>query len=272
MLRAGYVETFEGGRGPLEAARCELRTGAGGIRIDDFVGCVRLPPGVGFDPGGIGKGLAADLVAHELLDLGAAGACVNVGGDVRVIGDPGEGDAWRIAIDDPRVPGARLARAAPVRRRGGDELAASAPMGASRRGGPTSPHRSRDRYERIDAADRGHRRRLRGLARRVLDEGSDRRRAARAGARRNNWAQPRSRLAEDGSWTTPTWARFAEGPAEVAAMSSQIWWYTAPRRRGRRLGPAECERRLGAVPLDPLPAPAVSRPRGRSTCTGSSGA
>ena len=62
---------------------------------------MRLPFGVGFDPGGIGKGLAADLVAGELLAHGAAGACVNIGGDLRVTGEPPHGGAWRVAIDSP---------------------------------------------------------------------------------------------------------------------------------------------------------------------------
>ena len=38
------------------------------------------------DLGGIGKGHAADLLTAELLDHGADGVCVNLGGDVRVGG------------------------------------------------------------------------------------------------------------------------------------------------------------------------------------------
>jgi thiamine biosynthesis lipoprotein len=68
---------------------------------------VRLPAGIGFDPGGIGKGLAADLVVAELLAAGAEGACVNLGGDVRVRGAGPDGGAWTVSIDHPT-------RAAPV--------------------------------------------------------------------------------------------------------------------------------------------------------------
>ncbi len=57
--------------------------GCRGIVIDPIVGAVTLPSGVELDLGGIGKGLAADLVVDELLAAGAAGACVNVGGDLR---------------------------------------------------------------------------------------------------------------------------------------------------------------------------------------------
>lgn len=58
----------------------------------------RLPAGTALDAGGIGKGLAADLVAGELLRAGAAGAMVSIGGDLRVAGcGPNDGD-WVIAI------------------------------------------------------------------------------------------------------------------------------------------------------------------------------
>ena len=66
-----------------------------------------LPEGVGFDPGGIGKGLAADLVVERLLRDGAAGACVNVGGDLRVEGQPRRGAAWAVDVAHPLRPGAR---------------------------------------------------------------------------------------------------------------------------------------------------------------------
>ncbi len=55
------------------------------------------PAGVGFDPGGIGKGLAADLVVAELLAAGAEGACVHIGGDLRVEGC----GPWRVDVADP---------------------------------------------------------------------------------------------------------------------------------------------------------------------------
>jgi thiamine biosynthesis lipoprotein len=62
---------------------------------------VALPVGMGFDPGGIGKGLAADLVAAELVDAGAQGVCVNMGGDLRVLGQSPTGTGWTLAIDHP---------------------------------------------------------------------------------------------------------------------------------------------------------------------------
>jgi FAD:protein FMN transferase len=100
VLRAGYTASFD--QLPLLVGGSVSRLGRGcaGIELDPSLCAVRLPRDVGFDPGGIGKGLAADLVVDELLAAGADGACVNLGGDVRVAGAPPE-DSWAIAIDHP---------------------------------------------------------------------------------------------------------------------------------------------------------------------------
>lgn len=68
--------------------------------IDAQDDVVQLPAGVRLDLGGVGKGLAADLVAQGLVDRGAASACVSLGGDVRVAGTPPEG-GWRIPVEHP---------------------------------------------------------------------------------------------------------------------------------------------------------------------------
>jgi len=62
---------------------------------------VRLPADSGFDPGGIGKGLAADLIVEELMNGGAVGACVNLGGDLRVAGLAPNGGSWIVAVKHP---------------------------------------------------------------------------------------------------------------------------------------------------------------------------
>jgi thiamine biosynthesis lipoprotein len=69
----------------------------GRIVLDRDAGTVCLPAAAGFDPGGIGKGLAADLVTADLVAAGVAGACVNVGGDLRVWGCGPRDNGWRIA-------------------------------------------------------------------------------------------------------------------------------------------------------------------------------
>ncbi len=79
------------------------------IEIDHVVGAVTLPPGLRIDLGGIGKGLAADLVVDELIAAGADGACVNVGGDLRVRGTAPSADGW--VMDVEPMPGLRIALA-----------------------------------------------------------------------------------------------------------------------------------------------------------------
>ena len=74
------------------------------IELDEAVQTVNLPVGVRLDPGGIGKGLAADIIAEEALAAGATGVLVDIGGDIRVAG-PGPADgAWIVDVDDPLRP------------------------------------------------------------------------------------------------------------------------------------------------------------------------
>ena len=73
----------------------------GSVRIDAEHGVVQLPVGTALDPGGIGKGLAADLIGQEMLRAGATGTLIEVGGDVMATGTSPTGEAWRIAVDDP---------------------------------------------------------------------------------------------------------------------------------------------------------------------------
>jgi thiamine biosynthesis lipoprotein len=77
-------------------------------------GTVAVPDGVGIDLGGIGKGLAGDIVVAELLDAGADGACVNLGGDLRAAGRPPAGDDWVISVEHPRDHSIEVARVAIV--------------------------------------------------------------------------------------------------------------------------------------------------------------
>lgn len=69
-----------------------------------------MPPGLSIDPGGIGKGLAADWVTNFLVTNGALGAMVNLGGDLRVMGQAPSSDGWVISIPDPQVEGDELVR------------------------------------------------------------------------------------------------------------------------------------------------------------------
>jgi len=102
IIRAGYDRSFELLGPETPAGFSRLGAGADDIMIDGDA--VRLPSGTGFDPGGIGKGLAADVVAAELTAAGASGVCINLGGDVRVKGTGPDGDqGWTIALEHPHA-------------------------------------------------------------------------------------------------------------------------------------------------------------------------
>jgi thiamine biosynthesis lipoprotein len=98
VVRAGYDRTFADlPPDRREAPPSRWRRGAETIRVGD--GLARLAKGVAFDPGGIGKGLAADIVAAELVHQGAERVLVDIGGDLRVAGRPPAG-GWSIALPD----------------------------------------------------------------------------------------------------------------------------------------------------------------------------
>jgi thiamine biosynthesis lipoprotein len=118
LVASGYDRTFDelepegaaAGESASDPSVAVAVPGPAGIEVDERVGLVVLPPGCRIDLGGIGKGRAADLVIEQLLGAGALGACVDLGGDVRVGGlTVGGGDDWIIAVDDPFEPGRDLA-------------------------------------------------------------------------------------------------------------------------------------------------------------------
>ncbi len=62
---------------------------------------VRLARGLSIDLGGIGKGLAADIVADELIVAGANSAYVSLGGDIRAAGEPVDQNGWQVPLLHP---------------------------------------------------------------------------------------------------------------------------------------------------------------------------
>lgn len=68
------------------------------ILVDPASSVVLSPAGTTLDPGGIGKGLAADLVAAEAMAGGAAGVLVSIGGDLRVQGRAPQDGGWAIDV------------------------------------------------------------------------------------------------------------------------------------------------------------------------------
>lgn len=97
VIRAGYDRTFD--QIGSASGHSLLTAGAERIAVDGNV--VTIPAGVGFDPGGIGKGLAADMVAVATIRAGADGVCVNMGGDVRTAGPGPDDGTWTVAVEHP---------------------------------------------------------------------------------------------------------------------------------------------------------------------------
>ena len=113
LVELGYDRTFDDvvGAAPGPATPTPTPTprrppigeplrGPSPLRLDAALGTATLTGGAAFDPGGIGKGHAADLVSAELLGAGAVGALVNLGGDLRVRGS-NDADSWRIDVRNP---------------------------------------------------------------------------------------------------------------------------------------------------------------------------
>jgi thiamine biosynthesis lipoprotein len=118
VIAAGYDRSFEQLDGRAGATDVTRRSesepvvvpGCEGIELDPVVSDVRLPEGVRIDPGGIGKGLAADLVVAETMAAGARGVLVNLGGDIRVVGESPDGSPWTVGVEDPFDPEREIAR------------------------------------------------------------------------------------------------------------------------------------------------------------------
>lgn len=69
------------------------------VIVDPLGETITLPVGMVLDPGGIGKGLAADLAVVGLLSAGAAGALVSIGGDLAMAGESPHPDGWVVEVE-----------------------------------------------------------------------------------------------------------------------------------------------------------------------------
>jgi thiamine biosynthesis lipoprotein len=102
---AGYATSRDGsGRASTRAGSRPRGCTIADVAIDPATATVVVPAGIGLDPGGIGKGLAADIVVTELLAGGTGGALVSVGGDLAAAGTPPTAQGWYVAIEDPFDP------------------------------------------------------------------------------------------------------------------------------------------------------------------------
>lgn len=104
---AGYDRSIEHVRATpsLVAGKCRPAMGPEGwaeVRINRGRNEASLPQAMRIDLGGLAKGAFVDRLASEFGSW--PGGCIDAGGDLFVWGSPPEGDAWRIAIEDPRHP------------------------------------------------------------------------------------------------------------------------------------------------------------------------
>lgn len=101
VIANGYDRTF-GQLGEHTTTRTAAPSpGAHDIAIDDERQTVQFPRGLGFDPGGIGKGLAADLAADEIIGRGAEGVLVDIGGDITCRGRGPMDGLWVVDVEHP---------------------------------------------------------------------------------------------------------------------------------------------------------------------------
>lgn len=106
LIAAGYDRTFDDGPGP--GGPTTPAPGLADVAVDTDTGVVVAPADVRFDLGGIGKGHAADLLVDHLLEQGATGTAVTIGGDARVAGDCPFADGWPIHTAEADGPIAHL--------------------------------------------------------------------------------------------------------------------------------------------------------------------
>jgi FAD:protein FMN transferase len=110
LVAAGYDRTFDELREREPSKAVGWRAGA---RVDvDLRGArARVEPGAAVDLGGIGKGFSAKRAVEAMARAWPKlpGGFVDLGGDLAFHGISPDGGAWRIAIADPRRPGATLA-------------------------------------------------------------------------------------------------------------------------------------------------------------------
>ncbi|MBP3313087.1 MAG: FAD:protein FMN transferase [Oscillospiraceae bacterium] len=75
------------------------------LEIDKENSTVRLTdPKASVDVGALGKGYATEMAAKHLSAQGCNGYVLNIGGNIRTIGDKPDGSGWRTGFKDPKDP------------------------------------------------------------------------------------------------------------------------------------------------------------------------
>lgn len=102
LVKAGYDTSLAGdGRKSCIPMPTTMKPSASDIVIESIDGTTfcRLLGAATLDPGGLGKGLAADIIAERLVLDGATGVLVSMGGDIRCIGESPDPTGWVVEIE-----------------------------------------------------------------------------------------------------------------------------------------------------------------------------
>ena len=101
LVRLGYDRDFAQVRDDATALRLPAAPAPGwrSVVFDPMLREVQVPAGVVLDLGATAKALAADRAAVAIAAALGCGVLVNLGGDIRVAGDPPPG-SWRVGIAD----------------------------------------------------------------------------------------------------------------------------------------------------------------------------
>lgn len=103
VLAAGYTTSqVDPARVTTLPASAQSPGNLASIRIEGNT--VTMPRGTTIDAGGIGKGLAADLLVERARAAGAWGVMAELGGDIAVWGQAPDGQGWHLGIENPAVP------------------------------------------------------------------------------------------------------------------------------------------------------------------------
>ncbi|HAN30249.1 MAG TPA: hypothetical protein DCQ06_01505 [Myxococcales bacterium] len=99
-----------GGKAPDEATLAKLRESVGASRVlqidEDTRTLVKKVAGAQLDLSAVAKGYAVDSLMKLLTDREYAGVLVEIGGELRVSGQRGDGKAWKLGVQNPEGGGA----------------------------------------------------------------------------------------------------------------------------------------------------------------------
>jgi thiamine biosynthesis lipoprotein len=105
LLSAGYTSSIDDpDRFTIAVDSPCLTHSVHDVRLNSSTSSVMVPTGLSLDPGGIGKGFAADLIVSALLAGGTQGALVSIGGDIAAAGTAPTPEGWHVHVDDPCRP------------------------------------------------------------------------------------------------------------------------------------------------------------------------